>query len=927
VYKCLAKLPEDRYPRAADVRMVLEAAASVLRDGARPKSDPNVASGAALPPTPILNTAMGVIGFVGRDHELEKISAAWERARSGERQLVLLAGEPGIGKTRLATEFARRRASEGATVLVGRSDEESLVPYQPFVEALNWYARVCPEAELRAQLTAIGGGAELGQLMPELVRRITDLPVPAPMNADGQRYRLFEAVRALLSAASSVRPMVVIFDDLHWADKPTLLMLRHLLRSADASALCLIGTYRDSELARTHPLAEALADLRREPSVTRLSLRGLDEEQTRGLIAMVAGPDLPPRLTSLVANSTDGNPFFIAEILRHLSETGALRQLREASGAGVADFGLPEGIKEVIGRRLSRLSEECNRALGLASVIGRDFDLDVLIAMGDIAEDRLLDALDEGIRARLIVEVPGSPQRFAFMHALIRETLYGELTSTRRVRLHRRVGEAIEQLSSARPAPPLADLAYHFAQAAPAGAADKAVDYAARAGDRAADALALEEAARLYDMALQALEFKPAGPEADLRRADLHARRARAFGGMAQWALQKQEVELALRYLDERHIDRRAELKLELAEACFFLLDVPSCDKAATEALHLSELENRSDIAADAIAWLARGRQAEGDLSAAIELERTSIARGDGQKRISGMFASLTLYLAGESIEAVEQATKAAAMAESSRDTAFVMYSVTHYGLSLGGVGRYAEAAKAFEQVRQFGRKYGLLPPLARAIAMAAGFHVSAFDYEGAEALQTEARELAASVGFAPTLVSAGIDMLLTYARRHEPGRAETLLRTTADLAANTPGWHDWLWRLRLAQTRAELALARGDMDLALAEAREGSFQSRARRRTKYEALGLITSATALHRLGRTLEGITDARHALAVARRTSDPALILQAIDTLLALDGDDQLAAEARALNGRILAALPDETMRRRFTQSEVVQRILRL
>lgn len=925
VYKCLAKLPEDRYPRAADVRMVLEAAASVLRQGAQ--SDPNVASGAALPPAPMLNTAMGVIGFVGRDHEMEKISAVWERARSGERQLVLLAGEPGIGKTRLAAEFARRCASEGATVLVGRSDEESLVPYQPFVEALNWYARVCPEAELRAQLTAIGGGAELGQLMPELVRRITDLPVPAPMNVDGQRYRLFEAVRALLSAASSVRPMVVMFDDLHWADKPTLLMLRHLVRSSDASALCLVGTYRDSELARTHPLAEVLADLRREPSVTRLSLRGLDEEQTRGLIAMVAGPDLPPRLTSLVVNSTDGNPFFIAEILRHLSETGALIQLRGTSGAGVADFGLPEGVKEVIGRRLSRLSEECNRALGLASVIGRDFDLDVLIAMGDMAEDRLLDALDEGIRARLIVEVPGSPQRFAFMHALIRETLYGELTSTRRVRLHRRVGEAIEQLFSARPAPPLADLAYHFAQAAPAGAADKAVDYAARAGDRAADALALEEAARLYDMALQALEFNPAGPEADLRRADLHARRARAFGGMAQWALQKQEVELALRYLDERHLDRRAELKLELAEACFFLLDVPSCDQAATEALHLSELGNRSDIAADAIAWLARGRQANGDLSAAIELERTAIARGEGPKRISLMFASLTLYLAGESIEAVELAAKAAAMAVSSRDTGFVMYSLTHYGLSLGGVGRYAEAAKAFEQVRQFGRKYGLVPPLARAIAMAAGFHVSAFDFEGAEALQAEARELAASVGFAPTLVSAGIDMLLTYARRHEPGRAETLLRTTTDLAANTPGWHDWLWRLRLAQTRAELALARGDMDLALAEAREGSLQSRARRRTKYEALGLITSATALHRLGRTREAIADARDAVAIARRTSDPALLLQAIDTLLALDGDDPLAAEARALNGRILAALPDETMRRRFTESEVVQRILRL
>jgi tetratricopeptide (TPR) repeat protein len=925
VQKCLAKVPEDRYQRAADVRLLLEAAASVLKRGGRPKSDPKVASGAALPAPPMLNVAAGVIRFVGRDNELQKMQSVWERATDGERQLVLLAGEPGIGKTRLALEFATRRASEGATVLVGRSDEESLVPYQPFVEALNWYARVCPEAELRAQLAAIGGGAELGQLVPELVRRISDLPVPAPINADGQRYRLFETVRTLLSAASAVRPMLLVFDDLHWADKPTLLLLRHLLRSSEPSALCLVGTYRESELARTHPLAEVLADLRREQSVTRLSLRGLDEEQTRGLIDLVAGPDLPPRLTSLVVNSTDGNPFFIAEMLRHLSETGALRRLREPSSLGVADLGLPEGVKEVIGRRLSRLSEECNRALSLASVVGRDFDLDVLIALGDIAEDRLLDVIDEGIRAQLIGEVAGTPHRFTFMHALIRETLYGELTTTRRVRLHRRVGEAIEQLAGSKPSPPLADLAYHFAQAAPSGAADKAVDYATRAGDRAADGLALEEATRLYDMALQALDFKPAGAEAASRRADLHMRRARAFGALAQWALQKREVEQALQYLDEQQIVRRAELNLELAEASFFLLDIPSMERAATEALHLSERAGRPDMAADAIGWLGRERQARGDLSGAIERDRTAMTRGHA--RVVLMHAPLTLYLAGETTEAVEKAARAAELAGSSRDTTFAMFSLTHFGLSLGGVGRYAEAARVFEEVRRFGRKYGLAAPLARAISMSGGFHIAVFDFEGAQAIQSEARELASSAGFAPTVVSAGVDLLLIHARQHEPGREETLLRSTTELAANTPGWHEWLWRLRLTQTRAELALARGELDLALSEARDACVQSRARRRPKYEALGLMTSAVALHRLGRTIEAIADARHAIALARQTADPALLLQVLDTLLALDGDDELAAEARSVHDRILAALPDDIMRRRFTESEVVQRILRL
>jgi tetratricopeptide (TPR) repeat protein len=255
------------------------------------------------------------------------------------------------------------------------------------------------------------------------------------------------------------------------------------------------------------------------------------------------------------------------------------------------------------------------------------------------------------------------------------------------------------------------------------------------------------------------------------------------------------------------------------------------------------------------------------------------------------------------------------------------MFALSHFGLSLGGVGRYAEAASVFEEVRQFGKKYGVIPPLARAISMSAGFHLSVFDFEGAQALQSEARDLAQSVPWTPTVVSSSIDLLLAYARRYEPGAAEDLLRKTVDLAANTPNWHEWLWKLRLTQTRAELALARGELDLAASEARDSCIQSREKKRLKYEALGLITAARALHGLGRTHEAIADSRRAVDVARATADPALLLQAMDMLLTLDGDDQLAAEARAVNERILAALPNDTMRRRFTESEVVQRIQRL
>ena len=210
---------------------------------------------------------------------------------------------------------------------------------------------------------------------------------------------------------------------------------------------------------------------------------------------------------------------------------------------------------------------------------------------------------------------------------------------------------------------------------------------------------------------------------------------------------------------------------------------------------------------------------------------------------------------------------------------------------------------------------------------MSAGLHLSVFDFTGAEALQREARELGQSIGFAPTVVSASIDLLLTFARRHDPGSAEGLLPETMTAAMTTPGWHEWLWRLRLCQARAELALARGAFGTAVVEAGDGIDQSRGRGRPKYEALGLITRAHALHGLGRTRDAIADARRGVVVARSTADPALLLLALDAVLALDGDDESAAEARALEVRIASALPDETMRQRFTESEVVQRVRRL
>jgi len=877
-------------------------------------------------PLPQSLLATAAVDFVGRKAELAKMQELRQRTKHGRHELLLVAGEPGIGKTRLALEFARGLGAEGSTVLVGSSDEENLVPYQPFVESLTWYVRHCPEADLRAHLAAIGGGAELGALIPELRDRIPDLPNAPAIDAEGQRYRLFEAVAAMLAVASQARPLLLTIDDLHWADKPTLLLLRHVIRSSRAGSLTIVATYRESELDRTHPLAEMLVALRRESGVTRLVLCGLDSAHVRALVDSIVGPDAPPQLPQLVMDNTGGNPFFATEMLRHLKETGAIARIRGTMGRTIeiADLGLSEGIKEVIGRRLSRLSEACNRALGIAAVIGREFDAAVLEAAADLTEDQLLDALDEATRAQFVSESRDVGGRFAFMHPLIRETLYGELSSPRRVRLHRRVADVIERLTQDSPTPPLAELAYHYTQAASAGEVDKAIDYATRAGDRAADALAQEEAARLFDMALHSLELKPTGPDARQLRVDLHTRRAHSFDALGQWTLEIRELEAALRHLDPQQVERRCELVLALARAWFLLLDVRPVEQYAAEALQLAERLQRSDLAANAMGWLARCQQAKGDLKAAIDMDRLAMARAPGVVTAAHVLGPLTLYLAGRSTDAIPLAVEAADAARASGDTTFIMYALAHVGLNLSAAGRYAEALKAFHEVRSFGRKYGALPMLARATAMAAGLHLTLFDFESAEALQSEARELGKSVGFAPSIVSAGIDSLLTFARRHDPGRAERVLEETDAAAASTADWHAWLWQLRLAQARAELALAREAFEEAVVTATNAIGQSRARGRPKYEVLGLITRARGLHALARIHDAIADAKTAVSVADTMGDPALLLLALDALIELDGTDELATRARAVFDGIHGALPDEVMRRCLTESEVVRRI---
>ncbi len=401
------------------------------------------------------------------------------RHRRG-RRVVLLAGEPGVGKTRLAGQVARAAHDDGAPVLFGRCDEDLGVPFQPFVEALRQQVGLLGGDDLDGRLGEHPG--ELARLVPDVAVRWPAVGSPTTADPETERYRLFEAVTSWLAAASADQGLVLVLDDLHWAGRPTLLLVRHLIRTPDALRLLVIGTYRDTDLDRSHPLAEVLADLRREPGVERLALRGLDPDGVASFLEAAGGQalDEPGQvLAAAIAQETEGNPFFVGEVLSHLVESGALyvEDGRWTSNRTIEEMGIPEGVRDVIGRRLSRLSDLTNDVLTRASVIGQVIELAVLVAVCDEDEDAVLDALEEAVGAGLVRE---SDEVFGhrFAHALVRTTLYEELPTVRRVRLHARVGEAIETVHAARLDERAADLAHHFAEAAAGGGVERAIGYA-----------------------------------------------------------------------------------------------------------------------------------------------------------------------------------------------------------------------------------------------------------------------------------------------------------------------------------------------------------------------------------------------------------------------------------------------------------------
>lgn len=439
--------------------------------------------------------------FAGRRVELDRLENAWTRARDGVRQVALVVGEPGIGKTRLATELSRRASSQDAVVLYGRSDEDAIVPYQPFVEALRSSVAAYSPVMLHQRLHGLE--RDLGRVFPELLGRLSEPSDSIPSDPESERYRLFEAIAGLVTGITATRSAILILDDLHWADKPTLLLLRHIVRSAQDAALLIVVCYREMELARSHPLVDLVADLRREPFVTWVGLGGLSETETRTMLQGVARGDVDSSLSAALHRETGGNPLFLEELLRHLMETDRL-PLGESVSAqpfDLAALDLPDGVRDVVARRLRRLPSPVNEVLSLAAVIGLEFDAALVARAIQRPTEEVLDALDQAADGRLVREDPGRIGRYGFSHALIRQTVYKALRTAARVQMHARVGTAMEEqrdgFGSA------AALAQHFTQAVPLVGGAKAIEYTTQAGREAVADLALEDAVAYFERALQ----------------------------------------------------------------------------------------------------------------------------------------------------------------------------------------------------------------------------------------------------------------------------------------------------------------------------------------------------------------------------------------------------------------------------------------
>jgi DNA-binding CsgD family transcriptional regulator len=470
--------------------------------------------------------------FVGR--EIAELKAVLEDALLGRGRLVMLVGEPGIGKTRTARELSSYAVQRGAQVSWGRCyEDQGMPPYWPWIQVIRFCLRGREARQLRSEMGV--GAANIAEVVPEVKERLPDLPPPLSLDPQESRFRLFDSIATFLARASKTQPLMLVLDNLHWADRSSLLLLEFLVQELPECRLLVVGTYRDTELAGRHPLSNTLGELARHPNFSRFVLRGLREEDVGSFIQSKAGFTPHKDLVEAVHAQTEGNPLFLTQVIELLLQEGELTSEGAVDGRELT-VQIPPGVREVIGRRLNRLSERCNQVLTVASVIGREFGVDLLGRLMtepgsaswqsfaySLSSTDLVEPMEEALVARVIEEMPHTTNRFQFTHVLVQNTLAHKLSALRRAGLHLRIGEALEEQYEGTAEVHASVLAYHFAEASPVAGPEKLVRYSLLAGERALAVHAYEEALVLFQRGLTAKGVALTGtaPAGDAEAAEL----------------------------------------------------------------------------------------------------------------------------------------------------------------------------------------------------------------------------------------------------------------------------------------------------------------------------------------------------------------------------------------------------------------------
>jgi len=446
---------------------------------------------------------------------MAELRTALNHALSGQGRLVMLAGEPGIGKTRMAQELASHAESLGAQILWGWCYEGEGAPsYWPWIQPIRDYIKTVEPDQLRAIMGL--GAADIAEVIPEVRQMLPEADRSPALEPEQARFRLLDSITTLFKAAAQNQPLMLVLDDLHWADKPSLLLLEFLARQLGESRLLVVGAYREAELTREHPLSETLAHFYRTPLFSCTVLAGLESTDVGPFIQAATGSEASQQLIDAVYAHTGGNPFFMAEVIRLLSETGELED--KSGAAGPLTLEIPRGVLEVVRQRLNLVSKNCHQVLSNASIIGRGFDFRLLrILNREITEDQLLQAIDEAVVAHLIQDSDGMVDRYQFSHAVVQQTLAGELTTSRKVRLHARIAEALETIYGNLFGDHVAELAHHFTQAAPVLGLEKMVKYLTLAGEHALATHAYDDAIAHFQRGLAA---KGVGQESESEAID-----------------------------------------------------------------------------------------------------------------------------------------------------------------------------------------------------------------------------------------------------------------------------------------------------------------------------------------------------------------------------------------------------------------------